>query len=145
MTIVITRNETKTFESMKSALNWVRGTIRNERRYYRTAHDLTDNVNELPPAEKTGIELVDMASYKLSNMGAEQLEELLVQYGYPIRIRKVAYQVAWSENSGLLHTDGIYNSFQEAQSIADKINERNIEDKKFDEPLRTVAKIYIKP
>lgn len=139
---VITKNGEYNFASKKSALMYVRDIIRMERRAYRKAHNLTDNVDELPPAEKTGIALVDMASYKLSNMGAQQLEELLNDYGYFVKIRKVEWQVAWSEKSGLLHTVGTYATEQEAQAVADKINSEN--RNKWTSPLCSVTRMFKK-
>lgn len=86
MTQVTINNETTTFASVKSALMYTRDIIRNARRIYRKAHCLPDNVHELPPAERTGYDLVDMAPYKLSNMGAEQLCKLLNDYGISAKI-----------------------------------------------------------
>lgn len=141
-TIVITKKEEMNFASVKSALLYVRNIIRTERRAYRKAHNLTDNVGELPPAEKTGIALVDMASYKLSNMGAQQLEELLNDYGYFVKIRKVEWQVVWSEKSGLLHAVGTYATEQEAQAVADKINSEN--RSKWIAPFYSTTRIFKK-
>ena len=138
-TIVITKNGEYNFASKKSALMYVRDLIRTERRAYRKAHNLTDNVNELPPTEKTGINLVDMASYKLGNMGAGHLEDLLNEYGYFIKIRKVVWQVVWSERNGMMFACGAYDTKQEAQDVADKINSEN--RNKFDEPLRSVQRV----
>ena len=89
MTQVIINNETTRFNGKKSALGFIRDFIRKERRNYRLSHNITDNVNELPPAELTGIALVDIASYKLNNMGAEMLIKLLTDFGVNAKIEEV--------------------------------------------------------
>lgn len=86
MTTVTINNESKKFASTRSALMYVRDIIRTTRRVYRKNHNLADNVYELPTSEKTGIALVDMASYKLSNMGAKQLCDLLNAFEIPATI-----------------------------------------------------------
>lgn len=82
-------NTTTTHTSIKSALSYLRDVARMERRAYRRAHSLPDNVNSLPPAWATGIALVDMASYKLSNLGADQLCSLLTNFGKPTTIKEL--------------------------------------------------------
>lgn len=82
-------NETYNFPSVKSALIYLRDVIRMERKAYRKAHNLTINVSALAPAEATGIELVDMASYKLNDLGADKLCDLLTNYGIPTTIKEL--------------------------------------------------------
>lgn len=88
MVQVTINNEITRFDGKKSALGFIRAIIRKERRNYRLAHNLNDNVNELPPTQKTGIALVDIASYSLNNKGAEMLIKLLNDFGMNAAIQE---------------------------------------------------------